>query len=36
MNNPKIIKIMYGIIDYLYESKKEFVESIEDGKELAK
>lgn len=35
MNNQKIIKVMYRIFDYLYDSK-DYAESLEDGKELAK
>lgn len=35
MNNKKVIKEMYRIFDYLYENK-EYAESLEDGKEVAK
>lgn len=35
MNNDRMIKVMYRIFDYLYESK-EYAESLEDGKEVAK
>lgn len=35
MRDDRMVRVMYRIFDYLYESK-EYAESLEDGKEVAK